>query len=147
MKTKDYKGGTYVATEPGESLSVEPTVGHLVLSNGTRVQVRRAWVDLAANSDSVELVPANAAAVIRIVSLAMVSGATATTVTLESAGVAIGPPIRNAANGGMVLPFNIYGWFQGLAINEAIQVTTSNHAETAVIVQFIELTTDLFDLL
>lgn len=139
-------GKKYVATERGEALSVEPTVGHLVLTNGERIQVKRAFVNALTNATTA-LVPAVADATIRVCSLIMLHGATEGTVILKSGSTTISPTFSNAANGGMVLPFNIYGWFQTTAINEALNVTVSNSSDCACIVNYIEITDDLFNLL
>lgn len=135
-----------MATEMGEAVSVQETTGHLVLSNGQRVQVRRAFVDAASNATT-ELIPANATALFRVLSMFMLGGAVAPSVTLKSASTAISPVLANAANGGAVLPPNLWGWFQTNAINEALNVTVSSSSDVGIIVNYIELTTDLFDLL
>lgn len=146
MITMTAKGKTNVATERGEALTVEPTVGQLVLSNGERIQVKRAFVDALTNATT-ELVPAVAGATLRVCSLIMLHGDTAGTVILKSATTAISPTFSNAVNGGMVLPFNPYGWFQTTAINEALNVTVSASSNCAMIINYIEITDDLMDLL
>ena len=90
------------------------SVGRVWLPNGTAVSVRRAFVNVAASQTDTEIAPANPTAAIRVISLAMVTGGTATNVTLNSkesgqAGIAITPLFANAANGGAVLPLNLYG--------------------------------------
>lgn len=141
-----YKGGVNVRTEPGNALSTEGTVGHLVLSNGTRVQVKRAFVTAASN-DTTELLPANATVLYRVLSCFMLAGSVAADVTFKSDTTAITPPLTNAANGGAVLPLNIYGWMQTLEIGDPLNVTVSNSSAVGVIINFIELTDDLYDLL
>lgn len=140
------KGKTYVATEDGEAVSVEPTVGHLLLPNGERVQVKRAFVNAASNTTT-ELLPAVADKLYRVLAMFMLGGSTAATVTLKSGTDAISPVLANAANSGAVLPPNLWGWFQTNVINEALNVTVSNSSDVGVIINYIELTTDLFDLL
>ncbi len=140
------KGKTYITTEPGEVVSTEQTVGHLVLSNGTRVQVKRAFVN-AASATTTELIPAVAGAVFRVLSLFMLGGATAASVTFKSGSTTISPIFANAANGGAVLPPNLWGWFQTTAMNEALNVLVSTSSDVGVIVNFIEITDDLTDLL
>ncbi len=146
MDSVIYKGGIFVKAEAGNAVTIEPTVGHLVLSNGARVQVKRAWV-VAATATTTELVPAVATAVIRVLSCFLLGGATAPTITFKSASTAITPPLTHAINGGMVLPPNLWGWMQTLAMNEALNVTVSSSADVGVIINYIELTDDLFDLL
>jgi hypothetical protein len=141
-----YTGGTFVKTEAGNVLSVEPTVGHLVLSNGTRVQVKRAWV-VAVSNDTTALIPAVADAVFRVIALRVITGSVAPTVTFKSGTTAIQPPLTYSATGGECPGTNLWGHMQTLAMNEALNVTVSSSADVAVIVNYIEITDDLFDLL
>ena len=142
-----YQGGTHVKNEPGSALSVEPTVGHLVLSNGARVQVKRAWGNFTASGTAAAFVPAVANAVIRVVALSMIAGATATDVTFNSATTACGPLWALAVNGGIVLGPNIWGWCQTIAINEGLTVTTGAGSTVGIEINYIEITDDLYDLL
>lgn len=146
METVQPKGATYVSTQPGETLSVEPTVGHLVLSNGARVQVKRGWQILAHNGTR-EVLAADAAKLFRILSLVMTTGGTAPTLTFKSATTEIGPLLTPGINASVVVPFSPYGLMQTNAINEALNVTVSSSADVSIIFHYIELTTDLFDLL
>jgi hypothetical protein len=86
-------------------------------------------------------------ATLRVLTLVMVHGTTAGTVTLKSASTAISPIFSNAANGGAVLPFNQHGWFQTQAMNEALNVTVSSSSDCGVIVQYIEIPDGAYDLL
>jgi len=141
------KGKTYIATESGEALATRGSMGAVYTPNGTTLQVKRAWINIAASQTATEFIPAVANAVIRIISLAMVSGATATNVTFNSAAVATGPLWANGANGGIVLPRNDDGWIQGLAINEAITITTGAGSTTGIVALFVEIPEDEFNLL
>ena len=135
-----------MATELGEAVSVQETTGHLVLSNGARVQVKRAWVNALTNATT-ELIPAKAGVVFRVLSMFMLGGATAPSVTFKSGSTTISPLFANAANGGAVLPPNLWGWFQTAVLNEALNVTVTSSSDVGVIVNYIEITDDLFDLL
>ena len=146
MDTPLYAGGTYVKTQGGVPLSVQETMGNMILPNGTRVQVKRAWVDAVSNATT-ELSPANPLFVYRVLTLFMLGGGTAPTVTLKSNTTAISPTLANAANGGAVLPPNLWGWFQTLAMNDALNVTVSSSSTVGIIVNYIEITDDLVDLL
>ena len=141
-----FSGGHYVATVKGEALSVEPTVGWLVLSNGKRVQVKRAFVNAATNATT-ELIPAQATFVYRILTMFALGGGTAPTVTLKSNTTAISPVLAFPANGGAVLGPNLWGWFQTLLLNDALNVTVTSSSDVGIIVNYIELTDDLVDLL
>lgn len=140
-------GKKFVTTENGDYLAVsEILTGKIILPNGQPVQVRRAFDDCASNATT-ELLAAVSDKVFRVLSLIMLHGGTAGTVTFKSASTAISPVFSNAANGGVVLPFNQHGWFQTNAINEALNVTVSNSSACSVIIQYIEIPTDCTDLL
>lgn len=140
-------GKKFVTTEDGDYLAVsEILTGKITLPNGQPVQVKRAFADCTSNATT-ELITAVSDKVFRILTLMMVHGGTAGTVTLKSASTAISPIFSNAANGGAVLAFNQHGWFQTNAINEALNVAVSNSSDCGVIVQYIEIPTDCTDLL
>ncbi len=141
-----YAGGHYVKSEPGTTIAVQETTGHLVLSNGVRVQVKRAFVN-AASAGTTELIPAVSTAVFRVLSGYMLGGAVAASVTFKSGSTTISPLFTQAANGGAVLPPNLWGWFQTTAMNEALNVLVSTSSDVGIIVNYIEITDDLTDLL
>jgi len=150
-KTKA-QGKVYVLTEDDEALNARPTIAHVRLPNGRVLPVRRAFANVAASQTDEELIPANADAAIRIISLAMVTGGTATNVTFKSkesneASVAISPLIANGANGGVVLPINYHGWAQTPDVARAVTVTTGAGSATGITINFIEIPADCFDLL
>ncbi len=140
------KGKHYVTTEKGELLYVAQGSGKLLLPTGEFVQVKRAFVDAATN-DTTALLAAVADRAFRILSLILLHGDTAGTVTLKSGEDAISPVFSNAANGGMVLPLNPHGWFQTNAINEALNITVSDSSNCGVIINYIEIPQECFDLL
>jgi len=140
-------GKKFVTTENGDYLAVsEILTGKITLPSGTAVQVKRAFVNATTNTTT-ELIPAVTDATLRVLTLVMVHGTTAGTVTLKSASTAISPIFSNAANGGAVLPFNQHGWFQTQAMNEALNVTVSSSSDCGVIVQYIEIPDGAYDLL
>ncbi len=69
----------------------------------------------------------------RVLALAVMVGATATTVQFVNSitGTALTPAFPCGANGGIVLPYNSYGWFE-TKLGESIGVTTGAGA-TAVV--------------
>lgn len=140
------QGKRFVTTEPGDAVATLAAIDRVVLSNGEPAQVKRAFATAASN-DTTELIPAVSDKLLRVVSLVMLQGATAGSVTLKSASTAISPVFTQAANGGMVLPFNPHGWFQTNAINEAFNVTVSNSSDCGIIVLFIEIPDDAYNLL
>ena len=140
-------GKRFVTTEDGDYLAVsEILTGKIILPNGQPVQVRRAFADCTSNATTT-LLAAVADKVFRVLSLIMLHGGTAGTVTIKSGTDAISPIFSNAANGGAVLPFNQHGWFQTNVINEALNITVSNSSDCAVIIQYIEIPDDQYDLL
>lgn len=137
----------WVVSPQGEALSVEPTVGHLVLSNGTRVQVKRAWGNLTKNGTR-EMIPAVPDRTIRLLSLFLSNGVgAATTVTLKSDTTEIGPLISLPDGAFKESQFCIYGHAQGLLMADPINATVSNGSDVGFVAHYIELTDDLFDLL
>lgn len=140
-------GATYVHTQSGEALDTRQLVdGKVMLSNSEKVQVKRAFVTASTNATT-ELLAAVADKAFRVLSVAFIGGGTAPTVTFKSASTAISPAFTLAANGGAVLPPNVWGWFQTNAINEALNVTVSSSSDVGVIINFIEVPQDCFDIL
>ena len=96
---------------------------------------RNGILDLAANPDTAavaELVAAPGAGMaIRVLNIAAMAAA-ANNVTFKSASTAKSPTYPVSANGGFVLPYAEYGWFQ-CAENEALNIELS--AATAVAIQ------------
>lgn len=146
------KGKTYVVTEDGDRLAIQTTMGRLTLPDGRQLQVRRAWLDAAADTADQELIPLNAAAAIRILALFVNSGDTATAVTLKQkapaeASAQMAPIIQTAANGGAVLPFCEQGWAQTPDVNQAVVVTTGAGSVVGILALFVEIPSDAFDIL
>jgi hypothetical protein len=80
-------------------------------------ELKRAVIDTAASPDT-SIVAAVSGKKIRVLSLFLVNGHTAVnTVRFESAagGTALTGQMLLAANGGIVLPHNSYGWFETIA--------------------------------
>ena len=75
---------------------------------------------------------------IRVLALACVTGATATTITFNSASTAISCLFANGANGGEILPLNLAGWFE-TSVGAALTGTTGAGATTGVQVVYIEV--------
>lgn len=88
---------------------------------------------------SIVAAPTNTGVKITVLAVAFVAGGTATNATFNSkgagAGTAISPLFANAANGGVVLPYNPKGWFQTNA-GEALTVTTGAGSTTGLIVTY-----------
>lgn len=143
-------GKANVVTEGTDSIRTSVKLGEVMLPNGKLVQVKRAFVTATSNATT-ELVPQVADAAIRVLCWLSIGGGTAPTVTLQSydgsTDTAISPPFPLAANGGFSLAPNPYGWFQTLAINTALRVTVSNSSDVGIIVNYLEIPQDCFDLL
>lgn len=107
------------------------------------IPYKRAFVNVATNQTDSSVVAAVTGAVIRVVSVAAVCGGTATSVTFNTkpagAGSAISCLFADAANGGFVLPFNQFGWFE-TNVSEGLTVTTTAAGSTTgIIVQYQEV--------
>lgn len=146
------QGKHYVTTEIDEALQTREQIGRLIAPNGTVLNIRRAFDNIAAATTDDAYIPANPDAAIRIVSLILHAGGTATTVTLRrktgsDASVAISHTFALAANQSVVLPFNPQGWFQTSDVNQALVITTGAGSTTGITAQFIEIPADCFNLL
>lgn len=102
-------------------------------------QALRANVNVAQSQTDNAYVTAVSGKSIQVLALALLSGGTATNVTLNSkgsgAGTAISPLFAAGANSPVVLPFNPAGWFQTNE-GEALTVTTGAGAATGVVVTY-----------
>ncbi len=116
-----------------------PQVGTGFVGTATQTIVQ-AFVNVAASQTDSAIVAASGTKVIYVLSVALVSGGTATNVTFGSkpvgASTAISPLFANAANGGAVLPFNPGCWFK-TAAGEGLCVTTGAGSTTGILVTYI----------
>lgn len=101
---------------------------------------RYAFANVAASQTDAAVIAAVAGKKIRVIALAFVAGATATTATFNTkpsgAGSAISPLYANAANGGAVLGENQAGWFETVA-GEGLSLTTGTGSTTGVNVTYV----------
>jgi hypothetical protein len=111
-------------------------------TTGTASTVKRAKSNIAASQTDSIIVAAVSGKKIRILALSVLTGATATTITFNSksaqAGSAISCLYANAANGGLVLPYNPLGWFETV-LSEGFSATTGAGATTGVHVVYVEV--------
>lgn len=112
--------------------------GQIVDANGTLVNVKYAFANIAASQTASSLVAAIAGKRIRVLGLVLLAGATATTAIFNSAGTAISMTFANGANGGAVLPFSLGGWFQTNP-GEALTVTTGAGSATGIQICYVEV--------
>lgn len=87
------------------------------------------FANIAASATATSVISAVSGKVLRIHAVAMVTGATATNATFNSATTAISCLFANGANGGAVLPFLERGWFETTS-GAALTVTTGAGATT-----------------
>ncbi len=96
--------------------------------------------NIAKSQTNSVLVAAVAGKKIRVTSLVLVAGTTATDVTFRSkpagTGTDITPLMALGINGTLVLPINTVGWFQ-TAAGEALTVTTGNGATTGILLNYV----------
>ena len=113
-----------------------------IYESGTALTPKRAFANVAAGQTDSSIVAAVSQKKIRVISVAMVSGATATNVTFNTkpggAGSAVSPLFANAANSGVVLPVNQWGWFQ-TSTGEGLTVTTGAGSTTGILVGYLEV--------
>lgn len=101
-----------------------------------------AFANITAGQTDANVITAVALKVIRVVQIAMVTGATATNITFNSKGSSSGTAISclfaNGANGGAVLGYNPDGWFSTNA-GEGLTVTTGAGATTGIQVGYVTI--------
>jgi hypothetical protein len=148
MKNVKYVGGTYVGTEPGESLTVRNIISDdFFTENGERFQIkhcRSAGTAIAQSQTNASLIPAptDSNTYYLILSIFLMSDA-ATAVTLSSklgsdAAVAKGGPYPLAANGGFERAFKPHGYFRCEA-GAALVMTTGAGGNTTYEIDYVEL--------
>ncbi len=98
---------------------------------GTFGPVKYAFVNVAASATASSVVAAVTGGRIRVISLVVLTGGTATDVTFNSASSAISCKFACAANGGVVLPKSESGWFQTVP-GQALTVTTGAGSTTGI---------------
>lgn len=119
LELNKFKESTEVANLPGVVV-VNPDGSNIGSSSNTTLFAK---IDAASAGDNT-LVAADATKKIRVLSLFLVNGHTATqTVRFESAagGTALTGQMILGANGGFVLPYNPNGWFE-TAANELLNL-------------------------
>jgi len=110
--------------------------------NGNLLTVKRAFANVAASQTDADLVTAVTSKKIRVLSLNMVTAATATNVTFNSkpggAGTAISPLYANGSNGGIALNYHPFGYFETTA-GQGLSVTTGAGSTTGIHVTYVEV--------
>lgn len=109
--------------------------GSIISPHADIGNVLKTFVNISASTTDGSIVAAVTGKIIRVISLAMVAGATATNITFNSkpagAGTAISALFANGANGGAVLPFNEKGWIDTNS-GEGLTATTGTGATTGI---------------
>lgn len=93
---------------------------------------------VAASQTDSSLIAAVGGKKLRILSLAVHCGATATTSTFESGTTTRIHKVPAGANGGQILPFNPAGWFETTS-GAALTVTTGAGSDTEYTITYIEV--------
>ncbi len=120
-------------------VSAVPATGRVRdIVNSADLVPKFAKANIAAAQTDSSVVAAVTGKKLRVQAVVFVAGATATTITFNSASTAISCLFANAANGGAALPFNPCGWFETVA-GEALTATTGAGATTGIQVQYVEV--------
>jgi len=128
-QVKAHTYATLVDPATGQPQNLGASSGYIYDSRGNQLGVYESFANVAAAATATSIVAASPGNAIRVLSLVMVAGATATTTTFNSASAAITCLFANGINGGAVLPLNQYGWFETLG-GEALTVTTGAGSTT-----------------
>ena len=107
--------------------------GTIIDDNGSVLTVLRSFANVNASQTDSNLVTKTAGSKVRVLSMVMVAGGTATASTFNSkptgGGTAITSLFANAANGGFVLSYEPAGWFESNP-GEGLTVTTGAGSAT-----------------
>lgn len=111
-----------------------------IMSNLTALTPKFFTKSVTASSTDASLIAAVASKKLRIVSLAVQAGGTATDLTFESDGVSDTKlhKVQAGANGGQILPYNPVGWFETLS-GEALLGTTGAGSTVEITGTYIEV--------
>jgi hypothetical protein len=93
---------------------------------------------ITASSTDSSLVAAVGGKKLRVISLAVQCGATATDILFESSTTTRKHKVPAGANGGQVLPTNEYGWFE-TAVGESLTCTTGAGSTTEITGTYVEV--------
>lgn len=132
--------------QTGRKVKEDSTVintADLLVNNMVSSAVKRATpANIAASQTDSVLVAGVATKKLRVISVVMVAGATATTCVFNSKPAGASAPIScvfaNGANSGAVLGRNTDGWFETVA-GEALTVTTGAGSATGIMVNYQEV--------
>lgn len=101
---------------------------------------RQAFANVGTSQTDSVLVSSIGQFSIKVVSIAMVTGSSATNITFNSmgsgAGTAISCQFQNGANGGAVLNRNEDGWFSTIT-GQSLTCTTGSGSTTGVLINYI----------
>lgn len=125
------------ATRTTHSIAVGIQTDALMSSN-TALTPKFVSTTVSAGSTDSSLIAAVTSKILRIVSLAVQCGATATDITFESSTTTRKHKVPAGANGGQILPFNPAGWFQ-TASGESLTVTTTSGSATEITLTYVEV--------
>lgn len=105
---------------------------------GVQVTPKFVYEAVAASDTDEEIIAAVTSKKLRILSLVLIAGGTATDVTFESSTTTTKFKVTVGANGGVVLPFNPVGWFE-TAAGESLTVTTGAGSTIQITATYIEV--------
>lgn len=131
-----------IVASPGSLATYASGETSSIYAGTTALTPKFAKANVAASSTDSSIIAAVTSKKLRVVSLVMVCGATATNITFNTkpggAGTAISMLFANAANGGAVLGYNPVGWFE-TSSGEGLTATTGAGSTTGVQITYIEV--------
>lgn len=125
------------ATRTTHSIAVGLQTDAIMLSQ-TALTPKFFSATVSSAGTDVELIAAVTAKKLRILSLAIQCGSTATTITLESSTTTRKHKVPAGANGGQILGFNPVGWFE-TASGESLTATTTSGSATEITGTYVEV--------
>lgn len=133
--TRGQRQTVYASKAAKVAAAVESSV---MTAAGAELTPKFAFLNQAASGTAQTVVAAVTSKKIRVLSLSLTVGATATNVTLNSASSAKTCLIACGANGGVIWPHSPVGWFETVS-GEALTVTTGAGSTTGIHVVYIEV--------
>lgn len=113
-----------------------PFGGVVIDDSGVARTVQRAFADATGAGNTAVVAAQGAGLRVRVLAGFFVA-TTAVTARFQSSATNISPGLPLGANGGIVLPANVHGWFQ-TAANEALNINLGAAVATGVMVDWIQ---------
>lgn len=110
-----------------------------VYVDAVKVAVKRAFATIATGSTASNIITGVASKKLRILSIQIINGTIATSITFNSASAAISPAFTLGANGSLAFPFNPHGHLETVAAEALTATTSAAGSSIGVLVSYVEV--------